>query len=116
MDNCPNLDICPSHGQVSMLWTIIHTMDNCPYHGQLSMPWTTGHSNTISMDNCPWYGQWSMTWTIAIQFSILLEMSIVKRIVHSTDRAKWSMTICPFALHVVSDQTCPQDLDLFFKH
>ena len=87
--------------QLSMVWTIVHGMENCPHHGHLSIPWTIFHATDI----CPYhgqvsmvrYGQLSMTWTIAIQLSILWEMSIVKTIVHSMDRLLLStdyMSIC----------------------
>ena len=55
-----NMDICLSHGQVSMLRTIVQTVHNCPYSGQLSIQWTIVHT----MDNCPCHGLLAMVWTI----------------------------------------------------
>ena len=82
------------YGKSSNPWIFVHTMDNFPCYGQLSIAHT--------MENCPWYGQLSMTWIIAIQLSILWEMFILKSIAW-TDY-NYPLTICPFALRVVSDQ------------
>ena len=76
-----------------MVLAIVHGMENCQNHRHLYIPWTIVHAMDYwpmasghGMHNCPWYGQLSMTWTIAIQLFILLKISIVKTIVHSTDR------------------------------
>ena len=58
------------------------------------------------MYNCPYDGQLELLWIF----------------VYSIDTCPWQgqdikcpLTICLFALRVVSDQKCPQDLDLSMK-
>ena len=58
-------------------------------HGHFSMVWTSVHG----------YGQFSMLWTV----------------LHEWKAIKCPLTVCPFVLRVVSDQNCPQDLDLSTK-
>ena len=82
--------LCPWHGQV------------IKWYEQLSIPWIIVHI----MDNCQKNGN----------------LSTERVFVHSMDNCPWHgkamkclLTVCLFVLRIVSDQNCPQDLDLSRK-